>query len=73
MTPIVVAMEVDSYDTPVREAFVVISDFHTIQGTVARLEKEFNNGFATWGSERTQIAKDVFARGNRLVFKPFFF
>ena len=73
MTPIVVAMEVDSTGTVKREGFTVISDFNTVQGTVARLEKEFAGGFATWGSERTKVANDVIARGNRLVFKPYFF
>ena len=73
MTPIVVAMEVDPTGVVKKEGFTVISDFHTIQGTVARLEKEFDTGFTTWGSERTQVANDAIARGNKLVFKPFFY
>ena len=73
MTPIVVAMEVDPTGTVKKEGFTVISDFHTIQSTVARLEKEFDTGFPTWGAERTQVANDAIARGNKLVFKPFFY
>jgi hypothetical protein len=73
MTPIVVAMEVEPNGTVKHEGFTVISDFNTVQGTVARLEKEFDSGFATWGAERTTVANDAIARGNRLVFRPFFF
>jgi hypothetical protein len=75
MKPIVVAMEVDSKGIPVKEAFVVISEFDTVEDTVKRLTTEFKSGaFKSWsGKSRVSKAQGAIDRGNKLVFKASLF
>jgi len=75
MTPIVVAIEVDSNGTPVKEAFVVISKMDTVEDTVKRLRYEFGSGaYKRWsGQARVECAQRAVDAGNTLEFRAFLF
>ena len=75
MTPIVVAMEVDSNGTLVREAFVVISKMDTVEDTVKRLTYEFSSGaYKRWsGQARVESAQRAVDAGNALEFRAFLY
>jgi hypothetical protein len=75
MKPVVIAMEVDNKNNPIKEAFVVISEFDTVEDTIKRLTTEFKNGaYKSWsGKARVSKAQGAVDRGNKLAFKAVLF